>query len=86
MSSFLLVSNNLLIKVSNVQVEAMQDSTQQSEDLLPSGIAPRSIAQTIFESQWRPLFSGTVIVQVHFLDEDFAVFNLDFLGRVSGKQ
>lgn len=64
----------------------MQGSTQKNEGLLPSGIAPRSIAQTIFESQWRPLFSGTIIVKVHFLDVDFAVFDLDFLGRVSGKQ
>ncbi len=85
------VSNSLLIKVSNVKVERSQEETQvQGEEGLFQDIknaaAPQSIAQSILETQWKSLFSGTVVVRINFLDDNLAVFDLDFLGRVTGRQ
>mmetsp|Transcript_6183 Transcript_6183/g.9645 ORF Transcript_6183/g.9645 Transcript_6183/m.9645 type:complete len:278 (-) Transcript_6183:86-919(-) len=88
--SFGVVSNSLLIKVSNVKVERSQEETQvQGEEGLFQDIknaaAPQSIAQSILETQWKSLFSGTVVVRINFLDDNLAVFDLDFLGRVTGR-
>ena len=82
------VSNSLLIKVSNVQVKECQEELEGDEGLfqeLKKRAAPGSIAQSILEKQWKPLFSGLVVVRVNFLDDNLAVFDLDFLGRVTGK-
>eukprot|EP00986_Skeletonema_menzelii_P005049 scaffold1782_cov153-Skeletonema_menzelii.AAC.5 len=88
---FTTVSNSLLIKVSNVQVEKSQKKLQVQggqglfQDLKKAA-APESIAQSILEKQWKSLFSGVVLVRVNFLDDNLAVFDLGFLGRVTGKQ
>ena len=89
--SSIVVSNSLLIKVSNVQVERSQKQVQVQggqglfQDLKKAA-APESIAQSILEKQWKSLFSGLVVIRVNFLDDNLAVFDLDFLGRVTGKQ
>lgn len=91
--SFMTVSNSLLIKVSNVKVERSQEVIQEMDEGLfqdlkkvAEAAAPQSIAQSILETQWKSLFSGTVVVRINFLDDNLAVFDLDFLGRVTGKQ
>jgi hypothetical protein len=88
-AALLKVSNSLLIKVSNVQVKGCQEEMQGDEGLfqeLKKVTALGSIAQSILEMQWKPLFSGIVVVRVNFLDDNLVVFDLDFLGRVTGKQ
>mmetsp|Transcript_7216 Transcript_7216/g.14879 ORF Transcript_7216/g.14879 Transcript_7216/m.14879 type:complete len:271 (-) Transcript_7216:97-909(-) len=89
--SFGVVSNSMLIKVSNVQVQRRSHGeiqVQEDEGLfqdLKKVTAPGSIAQSILETQWKSLFSGVAVVRVNFLDDNLAVFDLDFLGRVTGK-
>ena len=89
---FMAVSNSMLIKVSNVQVQKRSQGeiqVQEDEGLfqdLKKVTAPGSIAQSILETQWKSLFSGVAVVRVNFLDDNLAVFDLDFLGRVTGKQ
>jgi len=91
--SFGVVSNSLLIKVSNVNVERSQEQAQAQGDeglfqdlkKVAEAAAPQSIAQSILETQWKSLFSGTAVVRINFLDDNLAVFDLDFLGRVTGK-
>jgi len=88
------VSNSMLIKVSNVQVQRrshgeiqVQEDEGLFQDLKKVTVtAPGSIAQSILETQWKSLFSGVAVVRVNFLDDNLAVFDLDFLGRVTGKQ
>mmetsp|Transcript_1025 Transcript_1025/g.1726 ORF Transcript_1025/g.1726 Transcript_1025/m.1726 type:complete len:93 (+) Transcript_1025:695-973(+) len=81
----------MLIKVSNVQVQRRRQGeiqVQEDEGIfqdLKKVTAPGSIAQSILETQWKSLFSGVAVVRVSFLDDNLAVFDLDFLGRVTGK-
>jgi hypothetical protein len=85
------VSNSLLIKVSNVRMKEYQEEMQGDEGLFQelkkvAVAAPESIAQSILETQWKSLFSGTAVVRVNFLDDNLVIFDLSFLGRVAGKQ
>ena len=88
---FYTVSNSLLIKVSNVQVREYQEDMHEMEgdeglfQELKKAATPGNIAQSILEKQWRHLFSGLIVARVNFLDDSLAVFDLNFLGRVTGK-
>jgi len=77
-----------MIKVSNVQVKECQKDLQGDEGLFQElkKVTGASIAQSILEKQWKALFSGLLVVQFNFLDDNLAVFDLEFLGRVSGTQ
>ncbi len=52
---------------------------------LKKAATPGNIAQSILEKQWMHLFSGLIVARVNFLDDSLAVFDLNFLGRVTGK-
>lgn len=83
------MSNSLLIKVRDVHVEAKQEEAQEGEGLfqdIKKVTTPGHIAQSILETQWKSLFSGVVVVKISFLDDNLAVFNLDLLGRVAGRE
>jgi len=77
--------------VSNVQVRECQEDMHEMEgdeglfQELKKAATPENIAQSILEKQWRHLFSGLIVARVNFLDDSLAVFDLNFLGRVTGK-
>mmetsp|Transcript_35677 Transcript_35677/g.75162 ORF Transcript_35677/g.75162 Transcript_35677/m.75162 type:complete len:302 (-) Transcript_35677:128-1033(-) len=86
--------NNMLIKVNNVQSEQLMQSggsggemNEDNDGLLGDlkGVQ-LSITQSILEKNWPTLFSGVVVVELAYIDDDLAVFDLDFLARVKGKR
>lgn len=79
--------NNMLIKVDNVQSKQMIESEDGGGRLFSElkGV-PMSLTQSIIEKNWPKLFSGVVIVDIAFIDDSLAVFDLDFLARVKGKR
>lgn len=75
----------MLIEVSDVQVK--QIPSDENDGLLNElKEAPLSLMQTILEKNWSKIFSGVAVVDLAFLDESMAVFDLNFLARVNGKR
>mmetsp|Transcript_35512 Transcript_35512/g.65116 ORF Transcript_35512/g.65116 Transcript_35512/m.65116 type:complete len:250 (+) Transcript_35512:79-828(+) len=77
--------NNMLIKVNNVQPKQLQS---EIDDGLLSELKGLTvpITQTIIEKNWPKIFSGVVVVDLAFIDDNLAVFDLDFLARVKGRR
>ena len=75
----------MLIKVNDVQSKQLQ--SEMNDGLLSQlkGVSV-PITQTIIEKNWPKIFSGVVIVDLAFIDDNLAVFDLDFLARVKGKR
>lgn len=78
-----------MIKVDNVQSkkshadDAIDGSKVTMSDL--KGV-PTTIAASILEKNWQQIFAGVVIIDIAYIDESLAVFDLDFLARVKGKR
>lgn len=77
--------NNMLIKVNDVQSKQRQND---KENGLLSEIkgATASIARSMLEKNWPTIFSGLVIADLAFIDDNLAVFDLDFLARLKGRR
>eukprot|EP00804_Cyclotella_cryptica_P008158 CCRYP_004628-RA/>CCRYP_004628-RA protein AED:0.11 eAED:0.11 QI:158/0.85/0.75/1/0.71/0.62/8/934/587 len=79
--SFGTAMNNIFIKIGTISTKQIMrradddDSNSFISDLQSSLIPP------ILETFGRTIFSGVVVVNIEFLDDDFMVFDFEFLGR-----
>lgn len=79
------VRNNMLIKVNDVR--SKQRRNDKDNGLLNElKGATASVARSILEKNWPTIFSGLVIADLAFIDDDLAVFDLDFLARLKGRR
>ena len=78
----------MLIKVNNLQSTPAEQQREGTDDTLLSELRglPASITQSILETNWGTIFSGLVIIDIAFIDDNLAVFDLDLLARVKGKR
>ena len=76
----------MLIKVDNVQSTQMIQSDDNGGLLSELIGDPVSIKQSIIEKNWEKLFSGVAVIDLAFIDDNLAVFDLNFLARVNGKR
>lgn len=69
----------------NVKMVEIEQSENEDDGILSElkGV-PLTITQSIIEKNWPKLFSGVVIIDLAFIDDNLAVFDLDFLARVKG--
>ena len=75
----------MLIKVSDVTTKQLQPD-KESGLLRELKDLPDTITQSIIEKNWKTLFRGVVVVDLAFMDEDLAVFDIDFLARIKGRR
>jgi len=77
--------NNMLIKVNNVQSKKVQC---EMDGGLLSELNGRnlSIRRSILEKNWPTIFSGVLIVDLSFIDDNLAIFDIDFLVRMKGRR
>lgn len=77
----------MLIKVSDVHSKQLLQSEDMNNGLLGElkGV-PVSITQSILEKNWSKIFAGVVTIDLAYIDENLAVFDLDLLARVKGKR
>lgn len=78
--------NNLLIKVNSIETKQMQQNTEEEGLLNELKYISASISQSILEKNWPTLFSGMVIIDLAFIDDNLAVFDLDLLARLKSKR
>ena len=76
----------MLIRVNNVQAKQLQSGDEDNGLLSELKGVPASITQSIWERSWPTLFSGMIVVDLAYIDDSLAVFNLDLLGRMNGKR
>jgi len=77
--------NNMLIKVNNIQPKKVQ---REMNGGLLSELNGRtlSIRRSILEKNWQTIFSGVLIVDLSFIDDNLAIFDIDFLARMKGRR
>jgi hypothetical protein len=78
--------HNMMIKVNNVQ--AIQSHSEGygglNESFSPLQGVSMSITKSILEKNWQSIFDGIVVIDIAFIDENLAIFDLNFLARVRG--
>lgn len=75
--------NLLMLKVKNLKSKNLVEK-KGLVDKIES--IPSKIADSILIKNWRQIFAGVTVVELLYLDSDFAVFNLQLLGRVKAKR
>ena len=76
----------MMIKVNNVQAKHAHSEGKDglNEPFSPLQGVSMSITKSILEKNWQRVFAGVVVIDIAFIDENLAIFDLNFLARVRG--
>ena len=67
-----------MLKVTNLKSKKLVEKKGLVEKIESM---PSEIAESILTKNWRRIFAGVTVVELLYLDSDFAIFNLQIPGR-----